>query len=190
MSNEVKMRVKTSLLIIFTVIRVSEECNCPTVISRSAWGARSPKAVTKIRYTPRFAFIHHSDGSSCTSVYRCKRVVKGIQNYHINSKGWSDIGYNFLIGGDGNVYEGRGWGVVGAHVRGYNSRSIGICFLGNFMSTSPTSRAIDAAKALLECAVEKGKLKENYRLYGHRDAGSTSCPGDTLYKLIKQWPHY
>ena len=42
------------------------------------------------------------------------------------SKGWSDIGYSFLIGGDGRVYEGRGWGRVGAHTYGYNSRAYGI----------------------------------------------------------------
>ena len=39
--------------------------------------------------------------------------------------GWSDIGYNFLVGEDGNIYEGRGWGKVGAHARGHNSDSIG-----------------------------------------------------------------
>lgn len=64
-----------------------------------------------------------------------------------------DIGYNFLvipskmflsipiafetdrfqIGGDGSIFEGRGWGIHGAHVPKYNSRSIGICLLGNFM---------------------------------------------------------
>ena len=42
------------------------------------------------------------------------------------SQGWSDIGYSFLIGGDGRVYEGRGWGRVGAHTYGYNSRAYGI----------------------------------------------------------------
>lgn len=51
-----------------------------------------------------------------------------LQNYHMDSNGWWDIGYNFLIGGDGNVYEGRGWGVVGAHAgdSSVNSDSIGM----------------------------------------------------------------
>ena len=39
--------------------------------------------------------------------------------------GWRDIGYNFVIGGDGHVYEGRGWKVVGAHTSGYNKVHVG-----------------------------------------------------------------
>jgi N-acetylmuramoyl-L-alanine amidase len=39
--------------------------------------------------------------------------------------GWDDIGYNFLVGEDGNIYEGRGWTQTGAHCIGYNSKSIG-----------------------------------------------------------------
>lgn len=53
----------------------------------------------------------------------------------MNTRKWSDIGYNFLVGEDGNVYEGRGWGKTGAHTVGYNSKSVGICFIGNFEST-------------------------------------------------------
>lgn len=51
----------------------------------------------------------------------------------VNQK-WYDIGYNFLVGGDGNVYEGRGWDIHGAHLPELNSNSIGICLLGNFDS--------------------------------------------------------
>lgn len=48
---------------------------------------------------------------------------------------WSDIGYNFLVGEDGLVYEGRGWGKRGAHCPKFNPKSIGICVIGNFTST-------------------------------------------------------
>lgn len=40
--------------------------------------------------------------------------------------------YRFLIGGDGKVYEGRGFNIVGAHAPSYNDKSIGICLLGNW----------------------------------------------------------
>jgi len=50
----------------------------------------------------------------------------------MDDRGWWDIGYNFLIGEDGNAYEGRGWDYVGAHAPGYNTQSIGICILGHF----------------------------------------------------------
>lgn len=42
---------------------------------------------------------------------------------------------SFLIGSDGNVYEGAGWHKVGAHTRGYNTRSMGVALIGNFQST-------------------------------------------------------
>lgn len=54
----------------------------------------------------------------------------------MDTKHWNDIGYNFLIGEDGNVYEGRGWDVKGAHSRPYNGKSIGICVIGDFESES------------------------------------------------------
>lgn len=43
---------------------------------------------------------------------------------------FADIGYNFMIGGDGNIYEGRGWHKQGAHTSGYNRGSIGIAYIG------------------------------------------------------------
>lgn len=50
-----------------------------------------------------------------------------------------DIGYNFLIGGDGRIYEGLGFGIRGEHAPRYNSQSIGIAFIGNFQSKSSHS---------------------------------------------------
>lgn len=50
----------------------------------------------------------------------------------MDQRGWDDIGYSFLIGEDGRVYEGRGWDRVGAHAPQYNHVSIGVCFLGDF----------------------------------------------------------
>jgi N-acetylmuramoyl-L-alanine amidase len=54
----------------------------------------------------------------------------------MNAQRWPDIGYNFLVGEDGNVYEGRGWDAVGAHAVPYNSNSIGICVIGDFTGVS------------------------------------------------------
>ena len=70
-----------------------------------------------------------------------------------SATGWSDIGYNFLVGDDGNVYEGRGWDLQGAHVFGHNSRSIGISFIGNFQQRLPSTAARNATKQLIRCGV-------------------------------------
>ncbi|KAJ8317240.1 hypothetical protein KUTeg_005144 [Tegillarca granosa] len=135
-------------------------------------------------------FIHHTSEQSCTDPAHCIKIVQGIQNYHIEHNGWWDIGYSFLVGEDGNVYEGRGWKRVGAHTYGFNSRSLALSFIGNFENRVPNEKALNAAKALLQCGVQKGYLNPSYRLYGHRDALPTECPGTSLYNLINTWPHY
>ncbi|RWS18622.1 peptidoglycan recognition protein-like protein [Leptotrombidium deliense] len=108
----------------------------------------------------------------------------------MNTKKWGDIGYSFLIGGDGKVYEGRGWGVEGAHTLGYNRNGIGISFIGDFTNVTPSNNMLNAAKALIACGVKSGKIKSTYQLHGHRDAGSTACPGNKLYAIIKTWKNY
>ncbi|KAJ8930233.1 hypothetical protein NQ314_016959, partial [Rhamnusium bicolor] len=100
---------------------------CPNIISREEWNASAPKGVQPLKVNPPpYVVVHHSATPSCNSTEDCKSRVKGFQNYHMQTLGWKDIGYNFLIGGDGNIYEGRGWGIHGAHVPKYNARSIGI----------------------------------------------------------------
>lgn len=77
---------------------------------------------------------HNNGVSSEQVVFSLSAFVNDYsQNYHMNQKKWNDIGYNFLVGEDGNVYEGRGWGQHGAHSVSYNSKSIGICLIGNFV---------------------------------------------------------
>jgi N-acetylmuramoyl-L-alanine amidase len=52
----------------------------------------------------------------------------------MDTNGWNDIGYNFVVGEDGNIYEGRGWSNQGAHAANWNSISIGIAIIGDFTS--------------------------------------------------------
>jgi peptidoglycan recognition protein LE len=77
-------------------------------------------------------------------------MVRNIQTYHIESRRWEDIAYNFLVGCDGSVYEGRGWNRVGAHTYGYNQRAIGISFVGTFIRTLPPKISLKACKLLIE----------------------------------------
>ncbi|XP_039366844.1 peptidoglycan recognition protein 4-like [Mauremys reevesii] len=163
---------------------------CPTIISRSQWGARAPTNRAQLSIPVPYVIIHHTAGSSCTSQASCSQVVRGIQNYHMDSNGWADIGYNFLIGEDGRVYEGRGWSTVGAHAYGWNHKSLGFSFLGTFSSRVPNAAALNAAKSLIQCAVNRGSLSSSYTLKGHRNVDSTECPGNALYNEITRWPRF
>ncbi|XP_045208502.2 peptidoglycan-recognition protein SC2-like [Mercenaria mercenaria] len=165
-------------------------CSNVNIISRSQWGARPPTHVSYISTPVHEFFIHHTESPSCSSQSECSTRVRGIQNYHMDSRGWSDIGYSFLVGEDGNVYEGRGWSHIGAHTAGYNSKAFAASMIGSYMTHLPNSKALTAVKNLIACGVQLGKIAGDYRLYGHRDAGQTDCPGDALYKEIQTWPHY
>ena len=101
--------------------------------------------------------------------------------------------FSFLIGGDGLIYEGRGWNVQGAHTGGFNTVGYGVCFLGDFTSHNPSQSAMAAYTSLVNCALEMGKIAGDYQMFGHRQTkpeGGTECPGDTLYSTIQSWPHW
>ncbi|XP_028926792.1 peptidoglycan recognition protein 1-like [Ornithorhynchus anatinus] len=165
---------------------------CPQIVSRVQWKASRSGCLKTLRKPVDTAVVHHTESAACTSSVSCRRQVKVIQDFHQGpSKKWCDIGYNFLIGEDGQVYEGRGWRTVGAHAGpGWNGRSLGIAFLGSFKSRVPNAKAQAALKSLLSCAVQRGSLGSDYVLKGHRDVVATSCPGQALYDVIRHWPHF
>lgn len=164
----------------------------PNIISRREWGARAPTSpIPALRENPPSnVIIHHSDTIGCNTQAICQARVRSFQNYHMDTKKWEDIGYNFLVGEDGNVYEGRGWGKHGAHSIPYNSKSIGICIIGNFTNTLPNQASIRATQNLISYGVADNKIKSNYKLFGHRQTTPTNCPGNSLYDLIKTWPNW
>lgn len=103
---------------------------------------------------------------------------------------YEDIGYHFLVGGDGNAYEGLGWRKEGAHTYHYNKKSICIAFIGNFIKEAPPTAQIEAAKKLIEIGEKAKILTENYRLLGHLQLYDSESPGEKLYKIITTWPHW
>uniref|UniRef100_A0A0K8U1N8 Peptidoglycan-recognition protein LB n=1 Tax=Bactrocera latifrons TaxID=174628 RepID=A0A0K8U1N8_BACLA len=104
------------------------------LITRAEWRARPPTSSTNFTGPAPYVILHHSHQPGvCRTEDACKAAMRSMQNYHMDTHGWPDIGYSFAVGGDGNVYEGRGYEVVGAHAPNYNSRSIGLLLIGNFM---------------------------------------------------------
>ncbi|XP_043912308.1 peptidoglycan recognition protein 1-like [Protopterus annectens] len=150
--------------------------SCPKIISRSEWRAQQPNCTYHLSTPVTYAVIHHTAGSPCSTRLSCISQVKSIQKYHMTHNRWCDIGYSFLIGGDGNIYEGAGWDNRGTHTANYN--------------IEPSMAAQNAAKSLIGCARSKNKLQSDYVLKGHRDTKTTLCPGDKLYRIIQSWPNY
>ncbi len=160
------------------------------VVSRSAWGARRTRCSSTNTTKQRFAIHHTVTGSSNPA-----RQMRGIQRFHMDSRGWCDVGYHFLIGSDGRIYEGRPLRFLGAHVGGHNTGNIGISFIGCYHTsgcgglgpTTPSSNMVRVAGRLA------GTLRRIYgirittsTLKGHRDHSgqSTSCPGNNLHRRL------
>ncbi|MEZ4358924.1 MAG: N-acetylmuramoyl-L-alanine amidase [Kofleriaceae bacterium] len=153
------------------------------VNSRSAWGARPPKCVSN--HTPNRFTIHHTVTPTNDTVSPQARL-RNIQAYHQDTRGWCDIGYNFLISRDGRVWEGRGASRVGSHVASQNTGNVGVAFLGTYTTTSASSTQITNVAGLIRSlSTRYGLTPSSTTVKGHRDRGSTSCPGDRLYGQIR-----
>lgn len=110
--------------------------------------------------------LHHAAAESCSA--------DDVHRWH-KARGWAGIGYHFLVRKDGSIYRGRPENTVGAHASGSNSDSIGICFEGNYETEKTMPEAQKKAGVEL-VAYLKDRYKIN-KVQGHRDVGSTACPG-------------
>lgn len=137
-----------------------------------------------------FVVLHHTAGAACTTQAACAQQMRNIQNFHMDTNGWADTGYNFCVGEDGIAYTGRGWVNQGAHAPGFNHRGLGICIFGNFMTRNPNAAAVNAFHALVRCGLANNSIASNYWLVGHRQGSATACPGNSLWTLMHGWPRF
>lgn len=164
----------------------------PSIIPRAGWGAREDLTTLEPKYEhPRAIIVHHTVTGNFAPDPAV--AVRAVFYYHAVTLGWGDIGYNYLIDWQGNVYEGRrgGEGVVGGHARQYNRGSIGIALLGDFSHTSITPEMERALVELMAWAADRYGIDPRGsaqfeevtipNIVGHRDVLQTSCPGAGFY---------
>jgi hypothetical protein len=167
----------------------------PAIIPRAAWGADDSLFNWPPEYRePRKFIIHHT--VTPNDDLDPAATVRAIYYYHAVTRGWGDIGYNYLIDTRGRIYEGRqgGEGVVGGHSKQYAWGSIGISLMGNYED-------VDVAQpmqtSLVEMLAWKGNLhfihptghgffidKHLPNIMGHRDVANTTCPGQYAYARL------
>jgi hypothetical protein len=159
------------------------------LVRRASWGARAPKtnpvSVSWTRTTP--TRVHHTATAAPRArpwllgsrlISEEKQYVRSIQNYHMDTAKYNDIGYNYLIMPSGRVYEGRGARWQGAHTLGHND-DCGIAFAGNFQVDKLTWRAKRSYHRLRQAVgVSAGPQ------YPHRDTSNTACPGSNVVKQL------
>jgi hypothetical protein len=176
-------------------IDIQESSPSLNIITRQVWGA-PPTPSSLPNLNAQRITIHHttnpalSPSASQTSEFQ---RMRSIRDYQVNSNGWADIGYHYVIMPSGRIYEGRYDRKRGAH--DVINDGFGISFDGNYSSSSITEAQFNSAVALCTQLCERmgindptvlvstptyfsGNPNRNLpRILGHRDRGNTSCPG-------------
>lgn len=109
--------------------------------------------------------------------------VEQIRQMHL-ARGFSDIGYHYLIGRDGTIYKGRPESVAGAHCLGHNTRSIGVCYVGGCPARSVEgwqNMAKDTRTQAQRASLVKllKELRTRYRyatIHSHNEFANKACP--------------
>ncbi len=179
----------------------------PVIYSRAQWGANENiRDKGSLHYFEVHAgFVHHTVNANNYTADEVPGILRSIYAYHTQSRGWSDIGYNFLVDRFGRIWEGRYGGVdrpvVGAHTLNYNDYAFAMSAIGNFELVQPTAAMLQAYGVLfawklslhgVDAASPQQFVGSKYfeAINGHRDAAATACPGKYLYAqipLIRQY---
>ncbi|KAG6458848.1 low molecular mass 30 kDa lipoprotein 21G1 [Manduca sexta] len=166
---------------------INADCD---VIDKKEWNGVNPHCAVYVPRPVNLVIIVHTDTPWCSTTEQCKTSIKKIQTDTINSNKFYDVGYSFMIGGDGKVYEGVGWIHVGFHTIGYDRSAIGIAFVGNYNKDAPTAQQMEALNGLLACGVKLGHLTPDYRIITHRQLILSDSPGKSLYNEIRKRPQW
>jgi hypothetical protein len=185
----------------------------PSIISRARWGADESlrRAAPSYSATVKAAYVHHTVQSNGYSPSESAALVRADYVYHVRSRGWNDIGYNFLVDRYGQVFEGRYGGitrpVLGAHASGFNTDTTGVALLGTFSTSRPTAAMLGALERLLAWKLDltrvdplgltaltsaggstsrfpAGTRVVAHTILGHRGTSYTDCPGGAAYALL------
>ena len=106
-------------------------------------------------------------------------TVADIRRCHVVERGFSDIGYHYVIYRDGSIHKGRDESKVGAHCTGHNTISIGVCYIGGLTANckaSKDTRTEAQKKSLIELLKELKKKYPKAVIHSHSDFANKACP--------------
>ncbi|XP_047097363.1 peptidoglycan-recognition protein SB2-like isoform X3 [Schistocerca piceifrons] len=155
-----------------------------SVVPRSEWGARPSSRVVPVRAPAQYVVVGHAGTARCAARPDCLPLVRELQALHLG-RGYSDVAYNFLVGGDGTVYEGRGWRVESPLAPAGLRPSLSLGLLGAASSPPPPAAQLAAARRLIRVGVDTGYVAANYTLLAE-----SLTDGDELVRELRTWPHW
>ncbi|WP_129786508.1 N-acetylmuramoyl-L-alanine amidase [Promicromonospora panici] len=187
----------------------------PALVPRSGWGADESLGSMWPEVSGRLdaLYVHHTAGTNSYSRSQSAAIVRGIHAYHTKSRGWPDIGYQFLVDRYGTVFVGRREAAtdnpIGAQAGGFNTGTIGVSAMGNFETTGPTASMLRSLERVLAWKAYRyhvpvtgsvslpnggspdsntrsspGGVVRVPRILGHRTTHWTACPGERLQSRL------
>ena len=151
----------------------------------------------------RHAVVHHTVNVNDYAMGDVPELLDGIQRYHVFTRGWDDIAYNFVIDRFGRIWQAREAEllepITGGHTTGLNAESVGVALLGTFTELDPGQAVVDSLGMLLGWKLgihgvdplgvsevrsgggdyaEPGEMVRVDNISAHRANQATSCPGN------------
>ena len=197
----------------FRGIRTAAASTTAGINPRSAWAtsdmgwacSTGPSTSSDLRAV----VVHHTAGSNDYQASQVPGIIRAIWYYHVKTRGWCDIAYNFLVDRYGGMWEGRQGGmekaIIGGHTYGFNTSTSGVSQLGDFQAGSAPHAMTQATKTLVGWKLARHGVEPSGtttlvnrsgstvngvpdggsvtvpKIVGHRDLGQTSCPGANTY---------
>lgn len=161
----------------------------PTVRMREAWGARPYRGTVRLNANLRRGLIHHTVNSNGYRQEQVPSMLRSIQAYHQDTRGWADIAYNFVVDRFGTIWEARARSyedpVIGSASSGDETGNVTVAYLGDGSTVTPPAAVTRSMGRLLGWMLRKhGLTPTRANIMGHRDIGQTDCPGNALYARI------
>lgn len=175
---------------------------------RSEWGAPAPRTSSPYAASVQAVAVHHTVNDNGYSREDVPRILRADFAYHVETRGWNDVGYNLLVDAFGRIWEGRAGGigkpVVGAHTQGFNTGTLGVAMIGDLTKASvdhatkkafaritayaaktwswdPTGKVTLTSRGAPRYA--SGVRARLPRVFGHQQTGVTACPGTLMDDL-------
>jgi hypothetical protein len=180
------------------------------VHSRADWGADESIRRGRPSYAPRVeaVVVHHTADGNDYAPADVPALIRADYAYHVQTRGWADLGYNLLVDRYGGIWEGRAGGLgkatIGAHAEGFNTGTLGVAVIADLTQAAagqPVEKAL--ARVIGYAAMiwhfdpratvtltsggsprfPAGRAVALHRVFGHQETGSTACPGGLQARL-------
>ncbi|XP_054263661.1 peptidoglycan-recognition protein SC2-like [Macrosteles quadrilineatus] len=134
------------------------------IVNREDWGAKVPLAHNVLEHPVNYVVCMATNGYPCYNNSVCKFTLRYVQSFHMKRKKMKDIRFNFMIVGNGKIYEGRGWHhapLLPQQFLNINSQSILIGFVGQYDEETLPEEMLTAREELVKYGIENNYIDKD-----------------------------